>query len=334
MKAIFLVKYGKADEAFEWRDIEISEPGPDEVAIETEAAGINFADVVARLGNYRDAPPLPFIPGYEVVGRINAVGKNVKELAVGQRVLAFTRFGGYSQYICQKVMAVAAIPDEMPAGEALSLATQYCTAYYSSHIATNVMPGDRVLVQAGAGGVGTALIQLCKLRGAFVYATVGSDEKIKYAKKQGADVVINYRKEDFSKAIQDPIDLAFDAVGGHDFRKCYKLLNRGGRLVGYGASTFTDATNILDKANKALSFGIYHPAELMMECRSIIGINMLRIADYRPDLLQYSMKMCIQLYSEGKIHPQVGGMYNARDVARAHEDMEKRRTMGKIGLIF
>jgi len=334
MKAIYLVRNGAPEKAFEWRDIQVREPQADEVAIETEAAGINFADVSARLGNYRDCPPLPAVIGYEAVGRVTAVGAQVKDIQPGQRVVAFTRFGGYSQWICQKALAVAVIPEDMPAGEALALATQYCTAYYASHVVTNVLPGEKVLIQAAAGGVGTALIQLCKLRGAFIYGTAGSPAKLDYLKEQGVDVGINYNREDFEKAISEPIDVAFDSIGADTFRKCYKLLNNGGRLVGYGAASFTDAHQILSKAKKALEFGIYHPAQLLMESRSIIGVNMLRIADHRPDLLQYCMQQVIQLYQEGKIRPHAGTMYPAADLAKAHADMENRKTIGKIGILF
>jgi NADPH2:quinone reductase len=333
MKAIYLVKHGAAENAFEWREIPERDPEPDEVAIQSEAAGINYADVMSRLGQYQDAPPLPFVSGYEVVGRIVKTGTQVKDLQVGQRVLAFTRFGGYSEYVCQKALAVAPISEDMPAGEALALATQYCTAYHASHIATNVFPGDRVLIQAAAGGVGIALTQLCKLRGAFIYGTAGSAAKLDFIRCQGVDVAINYREQDFSKVIKEPIDVAFDSLGGDDFRKCYKLLNRGGRLVGLGAASFT-GTNILQKAKLGLAFGIYHPAQLLMESRSMIGVNMLKIADYRQDLLEFAMKEVIRLTEEGKLHPYVGAMYPAKDIARAHHDMENRKTMGKIGLVF
>lgn len=334
MKAIYLVKNGTPDKAFEWRDIHTHSPKADEVAIETEAAGINFADVSARLGNYRDCPPLPAVIGYEAVGRVVAVGTAVTNVSVGMRVVAFTRFGGYSQWICQKALAVAEIPEDMPAGEALALATQYCTAYYASHVVTNILPEERVLIQAAAGGVGTALIQLCKLRGAYIYGTAGSESKLEYLKQQGVDVAINYNKEDFEKVIKEPVDVAFDSVGADVFRKSYRLLNRGGRLVGYGAASFTDANQLLSKAKKALEFGIYHPAQLLMESRSIIGVNMLRIADYKPDLLQHCMKEVIRLHQEGKIHPHVGAMYPAEELAKAHQDMESRKTIGKIGVYF
>jgi NADPH2:quinone reductase len=334
MKAIYLVKFGAAEKAFEWRDVPAQSPGPEEVAIESEAAGINFADVVSRLGDYQELPPLPVVPGYEVVGRVTALGSEVKDLEVGQRVLAFTRFGGYSQFVCQKAMAVVPIPEDMPAGEALALATQYCTAYHSSHVVTNIMPGDRVLIQAAAGGVGTALVQLCKLRGAFIYGTCGSEAKMEYLRKQGVDVPINYNTEDFSEVIKEPIDVAFDSLGASTFRKSYNLLRDGGRIVGYGGASFTEARNPLKKAKMALEFGIYHPVPLMMSSKAIIGVNMLRIGDNRPDVLAYSLRKVVDLLAEGKIKPHVGKMYPASEIVQAHKDMQQRKTMGKIGIVF
>ncbi|MFN8239046.1 MAG: zinc-binding dehydrogenase [Chitinophagales bacterium] len=334
MQAIYLVKNGAPKVAFEFRDIQITEPGADEVGVLVEASGINFADVVARLGQYRDCPPLPAVVGYEAVGRVEKTGKNVTTVKKGDRVLVFTRFGGYSQYVIQKENAIAIIGEEMDAGKALALATQYSTAYYACAVATNVLPNETVLIHAGAGGVGTALIQLCKLKQAKIYSTAGSESKLEYLRQQGVDVPINYNKEDFSKVIKEPIDVAFDSLGGENFRKSYKLLNRGGRIVGYGASSMTDANNILSKAKIGMDFGLYHPAQLLMESRSMIGVNMLRIADYKPDTLKHCMDSVIQLLHEGKVNPQVGKMYAAKDIAQAHDDMENRRTIGKIGIIW
>ncbi|MFN8283484.1 MAG: zinc-binding dehydrogenase [Chitinophagales bacterium] len=334
MQAIYLVRNGKSKDAFEFRDIQITEPKDNEVGVIVEASGINFADVVARLGQYQDCPPLPAVVGYEAVGRVEKVGKDVTTLKKGDRVLAFTRFGGYSQYITQQESAVAKISEDMDTGKALALATQYSTAYYACAVATNVLPNETVLIHSGAGGVGTALIQLCKLKNAKIYTTAGSESKLEYCRKQGADIAINYVKEDFSKVIKEPIDVAFDAVGADNFRKSYKLLNRGGRIIGYGASSMTDAHNIFSKAKMGMAFGIYHPAQLLMESRSMIGVNMLRIADYKPDTLKYCMESVIQLLHEGKIDPHVGNMYAAKDIAQAHDDIASRKTMGKIGIVW
>ena len=189
-------------------------------------------------------------------------------------------------------------------------------------------------MHAATGGVGTALVQLCKLKGAFVYGTAGSDSKLEYLRKIGVDVPINYNTSKFESFINEPIDIAFDSVGADNFRRTYQILNRGGRLVGYGAASFTDATNLFSKAKKVLEFGIYHPAQLLMECRSIIGVNMLRIADYRPDIIQHCLKEVVSLYDQKKIKPAHTTMYSAKDLSRAHQDMEDRMTIGKIGFAF
>lgn len=277
---------------------------------------------------------MPAVIGYEAVGRVERIGKDIKTVQKGDRVLVFTRFGGYSQYVLQKENAIAKISEEMDAGKALALATQYSTAYYACAVATNVLPNETVLIHSGAGGVGTALIQLCKLRNAKIYSTAGSESKLDYLRKQGVDVAINYVKDDFANEIKEPIDVAFDAVGAENFRKSYKLLNRGGRIVGYGASSMTDAHNVFSKAKMGLAFGLYHPAQLLMESRSMIGVNMLRIADYKPDTLKFCMESVIQLLHDGKIEPHVGKMYAAKDIYQAHEDMENRKTMGKIGIVW
>lgn len=334
MQAIYLVKNGNPKLAFEFRDIKTTEPKDNEVGVMVEASGINFADVVARLGNYQDCPPLPAVIGYEAVGRVEKVGKDVTSLKKGDRVLAFTRFGGYSQYVTQQESAVAKISETMDVGKALALATQYSTAFYACSVATNVLPHETVLIHAAAGGVGTALVQLCKLKHAKIYGTAGSESKLEYLRKQGVDYPINYTKEDFSKVIKEPIDVAFDSLGAANFRKSYKLLNRGGRIVGYGAAAMTDATNILSKAKMGAEFGIYHPAQFIMESRAMIGVNMLRIADYKPDTLKYCMENVIGLLEDGKIDPHVGQIYAAKDIYQAHEDMEHRKTMGKIGIVW
>jgi len=334
MKGIFLVKNGKSKDAFEFRDIQVTEPKDNEVGIIVEASGLNFADVVARLGQYQDCPPLPTIIGYEVVGRVEKVGKDVTTLQKGDRVLAFTRFGGYSQYVTQQESAVAKIPETMDVGKALALATQYSTAYYACAVATNVLPNETVLIHAGAGGVGTALIQLCKLKNANIYSTAGSDAKLEYLRKQGVQHPINYTTQDFSEVIKEPIDVAFDSLGATNFRKSYNLLNRGGRIVGYGASSMTDAHNIFSKAKMGLAFGLYHPAQLLMESRSMIGVNMLRIADYKPEIIKLCMENVIALLEQGKIDPHVDTMYPVANVYEAHDALEKRKTIGKVGIVW
>lgn len=331
MKALFLVRNGKTEEAFELRDIKITEPGDNEVGVEVEAFGLNFADVMARLGLYKDCPPLPTIIGYETVGRVLKIGKKITHVKEGDRVIAFTRFGGYSQYVITQEKAVVKIDEHYDVVKALALATQYCTAFYACSVATNVLPGEKVLVQAAAGGVGTALVQLCKLKGAIIYGTAGSPSKIEYLKQQGVDFPINYNEKSIDQ-IPEKMDVVFDSLGGADFKKGFNLLNQGGRLVGYGAASQTEGQNIFGLLKLGIGFGIYHPVQLLMESRAIIGVNMLRIADYKPNTLQYCMEQVVALAEAGKIDPTVGGLYGIDDIGKAHSDLEKRKTIGKLGI--
>ena len=177
----FLVKNGDSSSAFELREFELKSPGTNDVVIEVEAFGLNFADVMARRGLYRDAPPKPCLIGYEVVGKVIEVGKDGNQDLLNKRVVAFTRFGGYAKHVVTWDYAAVPVGDQ-PAGELMALATQGVTAYYMSMYLTPIHKDDKVLVHAAAGGVGTLLVQLAKIKGATVYAKVGSKDKEKYVK--------------------------------------------------------------------------------------------------------------------------------------------------------
>lgn len=334
MKAFFLIKNGTPEVAFERRPIELKEPAALEVAIKVEAFGLNFADVTARLGLYRDCPPLPTVVGYEVVGRITATGQDVSNVKVGDRVIAFTRFGGYATHVVTDSRGVAKIEEDYPVGKALALGVQYTTAYFSAAMASSLNPGEKVLIQAAAGGVGTALIQLCKLKGCKIYGTAGSEEKLEYLRKQGVDVPINYRKQDFSEVIDEKLDVVYDSIGGSTFKKGFKLLGPGGRMVSFGAASQLDAGNFFSKVRFGLSFGFYHPVQFIMNSKSLSGVNMLRIADNKQHLLQHAIEQVALLAKEGKIDPHVGGIYPASQLNEAHTALEKRKTMGKIGIVW
>jgi NADPH:quinone reductase-like Zn-dependent oxidoreductase len=333
-QAYYIVKNGKAESAFELRDLFLPVISDSEVLVEVEAFGINFADIMARIGIYRDAPPLPSIIGYESVGRVAQKGKDVHHVAVGDRVIAFTRFGSYAQAVVTRGDAVVKISEDFAAGKALALATQYVTAYYSAFVATRVMPGDKVLVQAAAGGVGTALTQLCKLRGATVYGTAGSQHKIDYIKSNGVDHAINYQTQDFATAIKEPIDIVFDSLGGEAFKKGMKLLAPGGKMVAFGAANQTDISNIFGKIKFGMDFGVFSPIQLLMKSQAIIGINMLRIADNRPDIMKYCLENLVELSEKGDINPHVGGMYPHTELAQVHDMVEHRKSIGKIGVYW
>lgn len=335
MKSIFLKKYGKATAAFEIRETEKPTCGAEDVLIEVECFGLNYAEVMARQGLYKPAPKPPGVLGYEVVGTIKEVGKNVEPSFVGKRVVAFTRFGGYSQTVVTNKNAFAEIGN-MDAGVACCIAVQYATAYYMAFEMTNIHAGDRVLIHAGAGGVGTALIQLCKLKGAFVFANAGSENKLQYMKDQGADEVINSRKVDYEAEVRSELngkklDLTFNPIAGSTFKRDFRLLGSGGRLILFGASEragkkfgFFSTLNFLRK------MGMMLPIFLVGSSKSIIGVNMLNIGDDKPEVLARCMKEVADLVKSGKLKPHVGAKFKATEIAAAHDLLESRKSMGKI----
>lgn len=337
MKAIFLKKFGKSTEAFEMREVPKPEPSGGEVLIKVEGFGLNYADVMARLGLYDDCPKLPTVLGYDVVGRIEKVGKDVGHLKEGDRVLGLTRFGGYAEYAVADARVVSSIGDDVNIADGAALATQLSTAYYAAYEAVNLFEGDLVLVHAAAGGVGNGIVQLCKLKGCKVIATAGSDQKIEMLKKMGVDYPINYRTENYVDRIKElglhkKVDVVFDSIAGDNIGKGYKMLNAGGRLVMYGASKLSESTNKLIVLKNALQFGIYHPAEFMMSSKSILGVNMLRIADNKPSIIQRCMTEVVSLYNNKKIQLIPGSIYGIDQLAEAHAMLENRSTMGKLAI--
>lgn len=336
MRAFVLTKHGDARSAFELQEKPDLEPGASDVVVEVEAFGLNYADIMARNGLYKDAPPLPSIIGYEAAGRIVKVGKSVQHLKVGMRVAAFCRFGGYATQILAPEDGVVPIPEDMDVGVALALMVQYSTAWYCAEYAMTIMPGDHVLVQAAAGGVGTALVQMAKRRGAIVYGTGGSQAKLDYLKTLGVDFPINYNKEDFFDKItglrgEKGLDIVFDSLGGKAFKQGYKLLGKGGRIVGFGNASRTGAgANIITDIKTLFGFGRYWAAFLLMDSRAVIGCNMLRVADHRPQVLQHCMKSVVEATTIGEFTPTVGKVFQYTELAEAHEFVEQRKSMGKV----
>lgn len=334
MKAAVLVKYGSASSAFEIREINTPAPKENEVLIKVAAFGLNFADVMARNKMYKEAPPLPAVLGYDVAGTVESIGANVSNIQPGDQVFAMTRFGGYAEYAVTQAAAVAKIPAGTSMAAATALATQYCTAYYAAAEAANLFNGDKVLIHAGAGGVGTALIQYALYKGCKIFATVGSDEKVQLLSSMGVQHPINYKKEDFSGAVQKitagkGVDAIFDAVGGIGVKKGMKLLAPGGKMICYGASDLT-GKNIFGKISTALGFGFYHPVMLMMPSRGLIGLNMLRIADEKPAVLNRCLNEVVKLTEAAVFKPVVGKIFNAKDIAQGHDYLAGRQSIGKV----
>jgi len=336
MKAIYLVKTGDAHAAFEQREAADPSPGAGEVRIAVEAFGLNYADVSARHGLYQDAPPMPSVLGYEVVGRVDAVGAGVTAFTGGERVAALTRFGGYATRAVTDARAAVVIPESMDVGVAAALPTQGCTAYYMAIDSIHLHEGDHVLIHAAAGGVGTLLVQMCLRAGCVVYGTAGSAGKLDLLRQLGVHHPINYRSSDFATEIRRlrgdaGLDVIYDSIGGASVRRGIQLLGAGGKIVCFGAASHeAGPLQPLRSIAFVASWGLPHPIPLLMRSRSLMGVNMLRISDERPEVLARCMRGVADLALAGDLTPIVGGRFAAADIAKAHALLESRDSTGKI----
>ncbi|MFX0558642.1 zinc-binding dehydrogenase [Maribacter sp. CXY002] len=335
MKAVFLTKFGSAHSAFAIRETKRPKPSSKEVLIKVEAFGLNFADVMARLGYYRATPKLPAILGYDVVGEVIEIGAEVNHIKVGDRVTALTRFGGYAEYAIANNNLTFKITDSLAAGTAVALATQYTTAYVLSNTLANLQENDQVLIHAAAGGVGTALTQMALYKRCIVFGTCSSQEKINYLRENGVQHPINYKKIKFDEIIQKilgkkRLDVIFDPVGGKSVKKGYRLLGAGGRLFSFGVSSMNQTKNIFGKLKIVLQFGMYHPLQFLSNSNGIIGVNILKIGEERPEKLSQAMEKVVKMTEDGILKPHVGGDFHIDELANAHEFLESRKSMGKI----
>lgn len=338
MKAAVLIKKGNANEAFKIREVEKPKLSTLDVLIEVEAFGLNFADVMARHGLYKDAPSMPSVLGYDVVGKVIETNCPEAEHLINKRVVAMTRFGGYAQFAKTDYRACAIVPENMNVTKACALATQYCTAYYAAYECANLFEGDHIIIHAAAGGVGTALTQLAKHKKCIVFGTTSSDNKFEYLKSQGVDFPINYKKFDYEKKVLElskgkKLDIAFNSVGGSTFKKDMRLLDKGGKSIIYGAAERSGKRGGgLATLQLAWNFGLMTPIQLLINSQGVIGINMLRIADFKPLVLQRCLASVVKLTNEGILNPAEGGLYESSQIGEAHAFLEGRKSKGKIAI--
>lgn len=338
-EAFLLTKKGNPETAFQLSEITLPALKTDDVLIETEAFGLNYADVMARRGLYREAPPFPCVIGYEVVGKIVQAGSSVDNNLIGKRVVAFTRFGGYAKHAITTKDAIAEI-GEMPVNDALALATQGVTAYYMANYISPVRKGENVLIHAAAGGVGTLLIQLAKQAGAVVIAKVSSKEKQEKCLSLGADYAVNYKDENYPTTVEriiglKKLDVSFNPVGGDTFKLDKQLIGFGSRIFLFGGSQLSEGKfGMLSQLNFLRKMGVSIPVFLMMQSKSLIGVNMLKIADSKPLVLQFCMQEVIGLYLNGKLKTENGGNFNYTEMNQAHTLLESGKSIGKIAVYW
>lgn len=338
MKAVYLTRFGKPEDAFEIREVDMPDLKDHQLLIKVESFGLNFADVLARSGLYPETPERPCILGYEVVGTVERTGEEVPADFLGKRVVALTRFGGYAEYAATDYRAVAVIPEEMPPGEALALGTQGTTAYMCFYESMNLYPGDKVLVHAASGGVGLMLCQMALDRGCTVFGTASRGEKLDFLKNMGVQYPINYKEKDYADEVRrilkgERLDAALNSIAGKTVKKDLKLLGAGGKFVIFGAASRVGGGKGFISGLKLLfQTGFYTPLALIMRSKSIIGINILKLGDYKPQLVAECMQRTVELARRGVITPVMHKTYSVNDLASAHRDLESRKTIGKLSV--
>lgn len=337
MKAWILEKHGPPDRAFVLRERPDPVAGAGQVLIRSEGFGLNYADVMASKGLYREAPAPPSIIGYECVGRVVALGAGAPPDLLGKRVTAITRFGGYAELVATDHRAVAVIDEGVGIGEACALATQGCTAWYMTHVARPLRAGERVVVHSAAGGVGHLLVSIAVKRGCEVFAIASGADKLRFLKGLGAQHTIDRQVQDPFAVIREltggkRIDATFNAVGGRSFKQDMALLDAGGTVVIYGGAERGSAGGPFGTMSFVWRMGLLVPIFLMMNSRGVIGVNMLRIGDAKPALLASVMQECVAAAKAGRLRPHVHAVFAADRLAEAHAALASGSTMGKVAL--
>jgi NADPH:quinone reductase-like Zn-dependent oxidoreductase len=341
MRAVVISKQGGPD-VLEVREMPDPSVGPGEVRIAVKAAGINFADTMARTGLYPDAPKTPCVLGYEVAGEIESVGEGVEDHKVGDRVLGGTRFGGHAELVTLPADQAFPLPKKLSFEQGAAFPVNYATAQAGLVVMGGLKEGERVLIHAAAGGVGIAATQVAKLRGAEIFGT-SSASKHDAIREQGVDHPIDYRTLDFAEEVTritggEGIDVAFDAIGPSSFKKDYALLRPGGRLIMYGASELQsgDTRNLLTAARGALKAPLstmpwWKSLGVMNENKGVFGLNMLHWQD--TEGLDRVLEPLVPQLEKGDLVPVVAEAFPFDRAAAAHRYIAERRNIGKVVLV-
>ncbi|MFM7596131.1 MAG: zinc-binding alcohol dehydrogenase family protein [Flavobacteriales bacterium] len=331
----FLVKAGSAKASFECRRFISPELLPGQFRVRVSAFGLNFADVMARRGKYREAPSFPFIPGYDFVGVVEHVFNEDDTHWIGKRVAGFSRFGGYATSVITTAAALVEIGD-MDSGDALSLCTQGVTASFMADQISDAHKGRFALVHAAAGGVGSLLLQFLHLKGLKTIAKVSSSEKSVVLQSIRPTHIIVSDQQTYDQSVKkilgnELLIASFNAVAGNTVRKDLSLIGSGGKLFLFGGAGLLQAKfGIFSLLNFARKTGFFSPIPFMMQSKGLIGVNLLKIADSSPSVLSFHLNHVFKLYQDNLINPLPATAFNHQELCQAHELLESGKSTGKI----
>ncbi len=330
MRAVVITKHGGPG-VLQVQEQPDPRPGPGQVRIDVAAAGVNFADVMARMGLYPDAPDTPCVVGYEVAGTVVEVGEGVESLTPGQRVFASTQFGGYVSQVVAMASDVVALPEGLSFEQGAAIPVNYGTAWAGLIGYGNLQPGERVLIHSAGGGVGIAATQIANRAGAEVYGTA-SPAKHARCLELGLEHAIDYTKPGWERGLPK-FDVIMDAVGGASFRRSYNLLRPGGRLVAFGASAVVsgERKNVVTALRAVARMPRFNLIKQMSESKAVIGLNMLSLWKDRGTLEPWIAPLR-EMLDDGTIKPVVAEAFSFEDAGAAQNMITERRNVGKVVL--
>jgi NADPH:quinone reductase len=319
MKAVFCENYG-LPESLIYKEVANPSPGPGEVVINVKACGVNFPDVLIIQNKYQFKPPLPFSPGGEVSGIIEAVGENVKHLEKGTRVLALTGWGGFAEQVVINARRVFPIPAEMDFVTASSTLYTYGTSYHALKDRAQLKEGETLLVLGAAGGVGLAAVELGKFMGAKVIAAASTDDKLQICKQKGADYLINYSKEDLKSRVKEitgdnGVNVVYDPIGGDLSEQALRTMAWKGRYLVVGFAS-----------GEIPKFPMNLP--LLKGC-AVLGVFWGSFAEQEPQSNLQNFKDLLNLIKAGKIKQHIHNIYQLEEASKALQDLLSRQVMGK-----
>lgn len=337
MRQIVMTKTGGV-EVLKIYEAHEPQPGKGEVRIDVKAAGINFADIMARKGIYPDAPKKPCVVGYEVSGLIESVGEGVDTSLVGKPVIAPMRFGGYAEKVVTPVSYAKVKPELLSFEQGAAVPVNYLTAYQLLIVMGGLKKGEHLLIHNAGSGVGIAALDIAKHIGAVTYGTA-SGRKHEFLRERGLQHAIDYRTQDWLREIQKitegrGIDLIIDPIGGKNTRKSYRALARTGRLGLFGLSTATETrfSAKLNLVRTVLIMPRFHPVRLMNANKGIFGVNIGHMWGVEEKMLPW-LQDIINGVEEGWVRPHVDRVFPFEKVAEAHSYIEERRNTGKVVLV-
>ena len=337
MRQIWIPRYGRP-EVLELREAPTPEPGRGELRIKVRASGVNFADLMARMGVYPDGPPPPCVVGYEVSGVVDAVGSGVSSEYMGARVVAVTPFGGYSSHVVVPAQGgCARIPDGVSFEVAAALPVAGLTCWMILEEMHRIRPGDRVLVHSAGGAVGLMAGQFIKHRQGVAIGTA-SKQKHEFLREWGYDYLIDYQEEDYEVILREqaPLDLVMDPLGGRHWSKGLRLLRSGGKIACYGMSVNAEGKTVrrfqIIRNIFQIPFWGLGPLGLINQNKGVFGINMGRLWDEKERLTTW-IHQILRWVADGDIRVQVHATLPFERAAEAHQIVHDRKNIGKVILI-